>query len=145
MEDEHALWELIVPHFEACKSVPFTFFDFWLIPWPTPLSLATGDGATRTFYVPAKESQGLVVRVDGTPRAASVAAGIGPEGEDAVTFSVADTPASGALLTWTAARARRRFVVWYFGGANSPARIKPIPVEGGLWGVELQLIEEIAG
>ena len=82
--------------------------------------------------------------VDDTPRSAMLLGDAGVEGEALVTLSIADTPAAGAVLTWTAARARRKFPVSYYGGQNTPATIKPVPVEGGLWGAELQFIEEIA-
>jgi hypothetical protein len=143
MEDESAMWTSVYPHFDANKARRFSFFDFWSIPWVTLIPFATGDGVTRTFYVSAKETTGLAIFVGGVSKPFTLA-GIGPEGEDGITLSVANTPALGAQLAWTAARARRKFQVWYFGGANAPARIKPVPIEGGLWGAELQLIEEVA-
>jgi hypothetical protein len=142
-EDDAEFWGLIFPHFEANRGGIFSFYDFWLIPHATPVRFAIGDGATRTFTLPAKEAEDVVIRVNNAPRSAMLLGDAGVEGETLVTFSVADTPALGSVLTWTAARARRKFRVSYYGGPNTPATIKPIPVEGGLWGTELQLIEEI--
>jgi len=125
MEDDDFLWRQLMPHFNANKAATFSFFDFWQIPWPEGMPFATGDGISRTFYPPAKEVEGLTIFVDGTAH------------DDL-------TPESGASLAWTALRARRKFTVWYYGGPNTPPKLKPLPIDGGIWGAELQLIEELA-
>jgi hypothetical protein len=143
MEDDHEMWEVLMPHFSANKAQIFPLFDFWRIPWPDPLHVATGNGSIRRFTLPAKETTGVVARVANAVRAATLFSGTGPDGADEIEFTPANTPATGAEIAFTASFARRRFLVWYFGGQNAPASIKPTPVEGGLWGADIQLIEDI--
>jgi hypothetical protein len=144
MEDDHTMWEVLMPHYDAHKGERFSFFDFWRIPWPREIHVATGDESTSRFALPAKEVEGAVVRVGGIvipALAATLFVGTGPEGEDEIQLS-AVAPA-GADITFTASYARRKFTVWYDGGASAPATVKPVPVEGGLWGLELALVEDI--
>jgi len=143
MEDDATMWQVLYPHYDAHKGETFTFFDFWRIPWARPIHVATGDGSTRRFMLPAKECEGLVARVGPTTTAATLFSGTGVEGADEIEFSAASTPAAGSDISFTAAYARRRFLVWYDGGPNSAATVKPVPVDGGLWGVEIHLVEEI--
>ena len=143
MEDDGVVWEELFPHFEAQRSTIFPFFDFWSIPWATPIPFATGDGETTTFVVPAAATEGLAVLVDGLPRAFTLLAAEGADGEDVIVFAGGSTPSPGAVISWSAAYARRRFPVWYYGGANTPPTFKPLPIEGGHWALDVQLIEDI--
>lgn len=136
------MWQQLVPHFEANKGRTFTLLDFWEIPW-VDQKLGTGDGATRIFLVPAKAIQGLVIKVSGVVKTPTFVPDIGPESEGQITFALADTPAAGAPILWSAASARRRFTVLYYSGPNTPPRFDPIPIDGGLWGARFQLLEKI--
>jgi hypothetical protein len=141
MEDDATMWQVLYPHYDAHKGETFTFFDFWRIPWARSIHVATGNGATRRFTLPAKECEAVSSRVGSTATPATLFSGTGIEGADEIEFTSA--PATGADISFTVAYARRRFTVWYDGGPNEAATVKPVPVEGGLWGAEIHLIEDI--
>lgn len=132
------LWQ-IYTHWAANRSNAFTLFDFWYLPW-TDVAVGTGDGATTTFTLPAKEVTGIVVKVAGVVQGGgtyTLSAGTGAEGEDRILFNVA--PANGAAITYSATRARARFTVLY----ATPELRDMRNVEADIWRVSASFLETV--
>jgi hypothetical protein len=65
--------------------------------WFGGFNVGPGDGATKTFTLPAKQTSSQVIYVAGTPTAVTISAGAGPLGEDQITF--ASAPALHATIS----------------------------------------------
>lgn len=108
--------ELLMSFWEVYRVVGFTFFDFepCVIGTPgyrNPDPLGTGDGATLTFTVRAKElvSSSIVVYEDTAPSSAArvvissanyaLSVGTGPQGEDQIVFGGGHAPLGAKAVT----------------------------------------------
>jgi hypothetical protein len=136
--------DLVIGHFDVNRSTFFTFFDFNVRAIPATGSpdvvFGTGDGATVTFTLPAKLTSGVVIKKNGTTQTLTtnytLQIGLGPDGEDQVTFVVA--PAGGAVLAYRAALGRRRHITWY-----TTVEIEETPVEANIWSFSVAIEEKL--
>lgn len=110
--------ELLLSFWDVYGVSGFTFFDFVQTvigaPGYRPAdALGTGDGATLTFTIRAKEiaSSSVIVYDNGVAVSAgfySLSAGTGAQGEDRIVFGGGHAPAAGHALT-IAYKGRRRY------------------------------------
>jgi hypothetical protein len=100
--------ELISAFIDTYGVAGFTFFDFESKLYGTPgarpaRNIGTGDGATLTFTIPAKETSGIVVYVNGVAKTAgvdyNVSVGTGSQGEDQIVFIAGHAPGNGLAVT----------------------------------------------
>jgi len=131
--------DALLEHYDLNRAfVGWTFFD----PLPrkrTNALFGTGDGATTIFYLSGKDAEGLVVRVAGVPTVAFTRTpGLGPDGEDQVTFDVA--PTNGAELRFDAADFRDRVAALYEPDENAIADRR---VEASIYGISGIVIAEV--
>lgn len=98
------------------RALGFTFYDFDEDS-PTQ-NIGTGNGATTTFLIPAKETRAWVLTVAGAARTVGVhwdlSVGTGALGEDQVVFRAGFIPpaAAAVVITYTG---RRRYTCEFVG------------------------------
>lgn len=139
----HGAWSMasraerdqIRAHRDANKDRSFTLIDFHSSS-PASVYVAAGDGATKTFTLPAKAVAGITVTVAGAPTAVTLHAGAGVDGADTIEFVAA--PAAAAVIRFTATDARMFYEVFYRDGKFAWRH-----VEADLWAVQCDFTQKV--
>lgn len=120
-----------IDDFVRSMSGAASAFDWW--DWKTFhwifLPVGTGDGSTSVFTLPAKSVSDLEVYVAGTlktePTHYTKSSGTGANGEDQITFTAGNIPASGTAI-WCHALCKRKFTVTFAEDDQALSRILDI-------------------
>lgn len=130
-------FDVIEDHWHGYTG-PFALFNFFSRKIRNEY-VGVGNGTTRTFALPAKAVSGVTARLSGVVQSGAsftVSSGTGVDGCDEITFAVA--PANGAVITFDATDARRRYTVTYASG-SFPDRNR----EADVWIITLDFEEAL--
>lgn len=88
---------------DANYATTFDFYDYDPSVGYTTELIGTGDGATLTFNIPAKETTSRLVYVNGVLKTVvthyNITAGTGPIGQDRAVFTAGNAPPNGHAVT----------------------------------------------
>lgn len=132
-------YDQLEDHWFSCAAIAFSLYDFFLHKqrgaW-----VAQSDGASLIYSLPAKSVASPVVRHNNAIAATqpTLLIGTGSEGADQIQYTVASKPASGVVITFDAANARRKYEVNY-----EATRFRGRHREADVWTVEAEFVQKV--
>jgi hypothetical protein len=132
-------YDLIEDHWWSCAAASFGLYDFYLHKL-RGVYVATADGVSTVYTLPAKGVVAAVLKHNNTTAAAqpTLLVSAGGEGEDQVQYTSATKPAAGVVITIDAANAYRKFECNY--GA---VRFRGRHRQSDIWIVEAEFIQKV--
>lgn len=129
----------IEDHWFTNKRLLYSLFNFWSQKIRGAL-IGLGNGSTTVFNLPAKNTSGQTVKVNGTAASPqpTISIGTGPSGLDQATFSSA--PANGAVLTLDANAGQQLYDVNY-----KTVSFPPRHREADVWTCEIEFEQAVGG
>jgi hypothetical protein len=134
-----AQYDVLEDHWLSNAASSFDIFDFFSHK-QRQVYVATADGASLVYTLPAKAVIAPVVYFDGGAASTqpTLSASTGAQGEDRITFTSPAKPASDVVLTFNAPDACRRYEVNY-GNVRFRGRHR----ESDVWIVEAEFIQKV--
>lgn len=126
-------------HWFSYAASAFNLYDFFLHK-QRGVYVATADGSSTLYTLPANGVSAPVIRHNNTPAASqpTLLVSAGGEGEDCIQYTAGTKPAAGVVVTFDAADAFRKYEVNY-GNVRFRGRHR----EADVWIVEAEFIQKV--
>ena len=134
-----AQYDEIEDHWFSFSATAFHIYDFFLHK-QRGVWVAQSDGAALVYTLPAKSVSAPILRHNNVIASAqpTLIVGSGAEGADQIQYALASKPASGAVITFDAPDAYRKYEVNY-GNVRFRGRHR----EADVWIIEAEFIQKV--
>jgi hypothetical protein len=135
-----AQYDTLEDHWWSYATSAFHIFDFFLHKH-RGVYVATADGTSTAYTLPAKNVAGLVVKHNNVIAGSqpTLLVGAGGEGEDRLQYTTGTKPAAGVVVTFDAADARRKYECNY-----GSVRFRGRHREADVWIAEAEFTQKVS-